>query len=284
MEIHPIKTPLLKPNFNLINVLKTCLPKNKINLRERDILIISSKIIALSQGRIVDLTKIKPSAKAKYLAKKLAPSRFNDSRLIQLIINEAQKIFPGKMILALKNNILIPNAGIDLSNAPKNHAILWPQNPWQTARNLFKEIKKQFRVKHLGLVIADSNCHPLRRGTIGLAVSWAGFEGISDQRGKKDLFGKKLKVTAKAAADNLASSALLLMGEAAEKTPMVLIRNAPVKFTGHEERERDFFVEPKECVFGGILNFREKKINSSYNIFRHAPSLPHRCPRFHPRH
>lgn len=274
LEIYPLKTQILQKRFNLLKTMESLLSKSKFCLKNGDILILSSKIVALSHGRIVDLNKITPSAAAKKLKKTHYGKGKEDPRVIELVLREmvapprrginclaslrlgmADKIFPGKMLLTLKNNILIPSAGIDASNAPKDFVILWPENPWKTVQNLRTALSKKFKLKRLGVVIIDSHCQPLRWGTTGIALSWAGFEGIEDCRGKKDIFGKKLKVTKKAVADNLASSALLVMGEAAEKIPFALVRNAPVQFTNHIQKKNEIFIQPKDCLFKDVIKY-----------------------------
>lgn len=255
LEIYPLRSPVLKKDFNLLETTEFILSKARLRPKNGDILILSSKIVALSQGRAVDLNEITPSTAAKKLKKTSYGKGKEDPRVIELILREADKIFPGKMLLTLKNGILIPSAGIDRSNAPKNFVILWPKNPWGTAQNLRAVLKKKFKLKKLGVVIIDSHCQPLRWGTTGIALSWAGFEGVEDCRGKKDIFGKSLKVTKKAVADNLASSALLVMGEATEKIPFVIARGAKVKFTNRVQKKNEVFIRPKDCLFGDVIKY-----------------------------
>lgn len=263
LEIYPLKTGILQKNFNLLKTIESLLSKSrhqrkagKIPLKNGDILILSSKIVALSQGRVVDLNKITPSSAAKRLKKTHYGKGKEDPRVIEIVLREADKVFPGKMLLTLKDGILIPFAGIDFSNAPKGFAILWPENPWKTAQNLRAALKKRFKLKKLGIVIIDSHCQPLRWGTTGIALSWAGFLGVEDCRGEKDIYKKPLKVTKKAVADNLASSALLVMGEAAEKIPFALIRNTPVKFTARMQKKSEVFIRPKDCLFGNVIKYQ----------------------------
>lgn len=249
----PVKTDILTKNFNLAKTAATSVRKAGLTLREEDILIISSKIVALSEGRIVDLKTIKPSKRALAYKRTRYGAKSEDPRIIELILRETPYILPGKMILALKDNIFMPSAGIDLSNAPKDFAILLPKNPWQSAQKLRKNLRKIFRIKKLGVVICDSHCQPLRWGTTGIALSWTGFEGIEDSRGQKDIYGKKLRHTKKAVADNLACAALLLMGEAGEKIPLVIARSAPVRFTNLKPKANEISMKPEECLFGGIV-------------------------------
>lgn len=262
MKILPLKTRVLIAKFNLLKTLKDVLSKNRAHLQEKDILILSSKIVALSQGRIVNLRKVKPGALAIALSKKVTHygRGREDPRVIELTLREADVLLPGKMLLALKNGILIPSAGIDLSNAPAEHAILWPEKPRETAAKIRDELtdKRQTdaskgKIKKLGVIICDSFCQPLRAGTSGVALAWAGFEGVEDCRGKHDLFGKKLAVTRKAVADNLCSAALLVMGETNEKIPFAIVRGASVKFTDRIMKKNEGCIKIEECVFGEIL-------------------------------
>lgn len=258
MQIFPLKTPILRKNFPLLETIAKTLRKNRVILKNGDIFVMSSKIVALSQGRLVNLRKISPSSRTKRLAKKYGKFH-GDPRLMELILREADKVFPGDFLTTLKDGIIIPAAGIDRSNVPKNFAILWPKNPWQVAKNLWENLAKTLRTRNLGVVICDSHCQPLRWGTIGLALAWAGFSGVEDARGQKDIFGKKLRLTRKAVADNLASSALLVMGEAGEKIPFVLISGAPVKFSNRVQRKNEVFVKPEECVFSGVYSEKVKR-------------------------
>lgn len=252
MEIFGLKTDVLQNRFDLAEGIFKALKKNQKKISERDILVVSSKIVALSQGRIVEIKKIHPSRRALSLQKIPYATGREDPRFIELILREADKVFPGKMLTTIKDGILIPAAGIDRSNAPDGFAILWPKNPWKTAQDLWKKLRRKFRIKKLGLVICDSHCRPLRWGTAGLALSWAGLNGVEDARGQKDIFGKKLRLTRKAVADNLASSALLVMGEAGEKIPFAIVRGAPVKFASRPQRRNEIFVKPDECIFNGV--------------------------------
>lgn len=259
MEISPIKTEILKPGFDLLKTVEEKLSGLIIN---GDIILLSSKIVALAQGRVADLKKIKPSKKALTLHK----SRFRttDPRVIELILQESDFLFSGPIPTSLKNSIFTYAAGIDLSNAPEDHAILWPKNPGKMARFLRQKLCKKFRLKKFGVVICDSSCQPLRYGTIGLALGWAGFMGVEDLRGKKDIFGRKLRYTQRAVADNLASSALLVMGEADEKTPFVLIHHAQVKFTNRVQKKDEIFVRPEKCVWRGV--YSKEFINNLENF------------------
>ncbi len=228
MELIPLKSRLLKSNDDLPAALRKALGKER--LKEGDIIVVASKAVAYSQDRLV-------SVKSKKAFR-------------QLIEKEADKVLDdGEMVITLKNRILIPNAGIDNSNTPKNIVVLWPEKPFQTAHTLRRELMKKYRLKKLGVVISDSHCQALRTGTSGIAIGWAGFMGVQDERGKKDLFGKKMAYTQIAVADDLASAANLLMGETDASIPFVITRGLDVRWSDKKFSEKDYFIHPKKCIY-----------------------------------
>ncbi len=209
MDILPVKTNKLIPgrNQNLFEFLD----KSILSLNEKSILAITSKIVSICEKRIVKLDKIK---KNKLIAEEAD----------YYIVNPNNKF--SKLILTVKNNILAPAAGIDESNA-HGYYILWPKNPQQTANNVRKYLQKRFSLKKVGVIITDSRTIPLRWGTTGVAISHSGFLSLKNYIGKKDLFGKKLKVSVSNVADALATAAVLVMGEADEQTPLAIINDIP---------------------------------------------------------
>lgn len=272
-QVFPVKTGILENNFNLSEILAAAFKKNRIRLQDGDILVVSSKILALSQGRVVRLKNVRVTKEAKKLAGAQFATGREEPEYIQLILNEADAILPGKIVTVIKDGNIIPAAGIDRSNVPAGHAILWPKNSWEEARKLWKKLRnihqknaakseqhRLYKFKRLGIIICDSRCQPLRFGTTGLALAWAGFCGVEDARQKRDIYGQKLIVTRKAVADNLASSALLVMGEAGERIPFALIRGAPVHFTLRQQEMNEVHVPPDECIFRGIYSKNAMKL------------------------
>jgi len=257
MRLFPIKTPIIQANDNLIEILLFSIKEQKNQPKDGDIIVVSSKVVALSEGRIVNYKTVKPSEKAESLAKQydLEPG------FVELVLQEADKTFGGvkRAILTMKNSMFIANAGIDHSNAPKDHAILWPKNPFLSADNIRKEFKKKLNV-NIGVVISDSHCSPLRTGTTGFALAISGFDAIIDERGKMDLFGNEMRITQRAIADGLASAAVVVMGETDERIPAVLIRDTPIKLTNQPSRSSTYF-PPDECLFSCIYNEKVKKKN-----------------------
>lgn len=182
----------------------------------------------------------------------------SDREFIELIKSEADQVLDeGSMVLTLKNNILIPNAGIDRSNVPEGQAILWPQDPFGAARKIRSELMTHFHLKEFGVVISDSHCQPLRVGTTGIAIGWSGFEGIRDERGASDLYGRKMAYTQVAVVDSLSSAALLEMGETNESTPFVLVRGARVTFTSAPANQGEYFIEPRACIYSGLYRLEK---------------------------
>jgi len=161
----------------------------------------------------------------------------------------------GEMVLTMKNKILIPNAGIDNSNTPEGEVVLWPKEPFKAAEEIRNQLMNEFELEELGIVITDSHCQPLRMGTSGIAIAWAGIEGVQDEIGSKDLYGREMMYTKIAIADNLASTANLEMGETDASIPFVLIRKAPVRFTDHFASVEDYFISPNECIYSSLYNF-----------------------------
>ncbi len=248
MHLLSLKFPLIKPKDDILKILADTLKRKKTVLRNGNIIVVASKILALSENRLVDLRKVTPSRKAKILARKYSMN----PAFCEVIIREADKIIGGvsKAILTLKDDILIANGGVDQSNAPRKFVILWPKNSCAWADKIRKYIKQKFRV-NVGVIVRDSNCHPLRRGTFGVALAITGFEGVRDVRGKLDLYGRKISITQENVADNLSSAATLIMGETVEKVPIVVIKNAPVRLSSRSSKylTRQLIMPRKECLF-----------------------------------
>ncbi len=236
----------MKVGDDLTEVALEALERQNHHLENDDVLAFASKIVSYSEGRMAKLGDIAPSGKARELS-----SRFGlQPEFAELVLHEAEAIYGGveKAILTLKNGILTANAGIDNKNAPPGFAVLWPSNPQKSAEDIRWKIKHRTG-KAIAVLIVDSGLIPLRIGTIGLAIAAAGFRPIRDLRGEKDLYGKPLVITRHALADDLASAAHLLMGEGEDKTPIVLIRNAPVNFDDSVHGGADMMMPINECIF-----------------------------------
>ncbi|MFA5829024.1 MAG: coenzyme F420-0:L-glutamate ligase [Candidatus Gracilibacteria bacterium] len=270
LEIEAVKSKIITPKDDLLEVIIKSLRKSKSKLNQGrlcngDILVISSKVVAVTQGQVV---KINNPQEFDRLVASEADQIISSTRSPQTSIHAAyankssansspgreffQQAIIDEVPLTLKNGILIPWAGIDRSNTEKGFAVLWPKDSFKVAAQLQKELKKIYKLKKLGIIISDSTCRPLRRGVSGIALGYAGFKGVNDLRGHKDLYNNKLKVTQQAVADNLATAAHLVMGEADECTPFTIISNAPVTFTDAKINPKDLLIDPKDCLFSPL--------------------------------
>ncbi len=216
-------------------------------LRDGDVLVISSKFVAVSEGRVVKLSSVVAGDKAKELASRYAM----DPRLCELVLRESDEILGGipGFILASKEGLLTPNAGIDKSNVRHGSVVMYPRRPEVSAWRI-REALKFSRGVSVGVVICDSRLSPTRRGTTGVAVATSGIEAVVDMRGRADLFGNVLKVTAQGVADDLSSAAEILMGESDEATPIVLVRGLKRSILKNTEYPgRRFAIPMDECVY-----------------------------------
>jgi coenzyme F420-0:L-glutamate ligase / coenzyme F420-1:gamma-L-glutamate ligase len=253
LAIIPISTePLFKPFSLAIEVWKA-LGQSGVTLQDKDILVISSKYAAISEGRLTDLSTVEVSGRAKVLAEKfdLQPE------LAQLVLSESDSILGGVrgFLLASVGGTVAPNAGVDKSNVPKGFAVQYPKKPSETARELRTSLiemamkEKSSRLGNLGIILSDSRVTPTRLGTVGIAIAFAGIRSTIDMRGSPDLLGNKLVVTLRAVADQLATAAQLVMGEADESRPIALIRGFNEAFEEpRNETELKTTKDPNQCL------------------------------------
>lgn len=205
MIITPVKThKITTADKSLIKILDKYLPKK---LEEGTVLAITSKIVSITEGRLV---KMDGTDKDK------------------LIEQEAQFYLPRNnkynVSFTITHGILAPTAGIDESNA-NGYYILWPKNAQATANKVREYLKKKFHLKNIGVIITDSKTAPMRWGVTSIALAFSGFKPLKDYIGKKDLFGRKFQFEKLSIVDSLAASASVVMGEGAEQTPMAIIND-----------------------------------------------------------
>ena len=222
-------------------------------LRDGDVLVISSKFIAISEGRVVRLTTVRAGARAR----ELAAEHHMDPRLCELVLRESDEVIGGipGFLLASKDGLLTPNAGIDKSNIRHGMVVLYPRRPHASAKRL-REALRFSRGITVAVVVCDSRLSPTRRGTTGVAVAASGVDAVLDMRGRSDLFGNVLKVTSQALADDLSSAAEVLMGESDEATPIVIVRGVERRLLrGEEYSGRRFAISVEDDVFLRSLSF-----------------------------
>ncbi|WXG40916.1 MAG: coenzyme F420-0:L-glutamate ligase [Candidatus Freyarchaeum deiterrae] len=250
MTLYPLHTKILVPGDDLISIIIREIEEQNVPLEDEDIIVITSKAVASSDGRIVKLSEVKPSEEAYRIAKEIEL----EPGFVELVIRESEIVYGGvfRALLTLKDNILQANAGIDKSNVPSGYAVLLPENPTRSAHKIRNQIYEKTGHK-VGVIIADSRTQPLRLGNTGFALGVAGFKPVVDERGKKDLYGNTLRITRRAVADNLACAAEILMGEGSEQIPVVIIKGAPVETTEEYVDGSQMIIPREECMYFGTL-------------------------------
>lgn len=223
--------PLIRQGDDLAEFVLKALSQNNIDLHDNDILIFAQKIVSKAEGRLVNLVTVKPSPRAIELAQQTE----KDPRLVELILCESNEVLRtrvGTIIVEHKLGFVCANAGIDHSNvagvgdAAEEWVLLLPENPDRSSENIRATIQSRIG-KRIGILIIDSHGRAWRNGTVGVAIGIAGIPGLQDLRGTPDLFDFKLRITQVGAADELAAAASLVMGQAAEGTPVVHARGFP---------------------------------------------------------
>ncbi len=208
MIVTAIKTEKIHVKQPIEQILDVSLPV----LREKMILVVTSKIVSICEGATNPISQI--------------------NNKLEIIRNEADKWLTDSLserygvTITIKNNILISNAGIDESNGNGQY-ILWPSNPMGSAEQIWKYLRQKYLLHDIGVIITDSNIVPLRWGTRGVGIAWCGFRPLNDYVGKLDIYGRALKVTKSSILDGLAASAVTVMGEGDEQTPLATIADVP---------------------------------------------------------
>lgn len=239
--------PLIQPGDNLAEILYSRIADAGIILQDGDILVVAQKIVSKAENRLVNLNEVTPSQKAKDLGEEIG----KDARLIELMLRESVGILrtrPGTIIVEHKAGFVCANAGIDHSNvqgpygSPEDWVLLLPENPDESAAG-FRAVIEEKAGARIGVMIIDSHGRAWRNGVVGVAIGLSGLPGLVDLRGHADLFGYHLRVTTVAAADELAGSASLVMGQADERVPAVHVRGFPFEL---REGSFDELPRPKD--------------------------------------
>lgn len=225
MIIAPINTRIFLENENLEQFIFGYIPE----VHENSIIVVTSKIVALSEGRTCD----DGSEEAKE----------------QLIKQESDWMMKTKYVwLTLKDGMLAASAGIDASNA-NGKLILLPKNSFQSAHALRDALQKKYNMRHIGVLITDSRMLPLRAGALAYAIGYAGFFGVRDNRGMADIFGRTLLLSQTDVADGLASGAVICMGEGAEQMPLAMITDPPVEWTDDPIDSNELRIPPEDDLY-----------------------------------
>ena len=248
MQLFGIKTPIIRDGDDVADVLAKAMELSGIVPQDNDIIVLAESAVATAEGRIVRLSEVVPSPEALGMSK----TYDTDPHKMELIHRESDEILGGipGVVVTITKGVLSPSAGIDSSNVPDGCVSLLPENPGASAESIREKLMAEYGC-NIAVIVGDSRTQPLRLGCVGIALGCAGIEPVEDARGKCDLFGKPLTITRCATADNLVSAAQLVMGEADEGIPAVLIRGANVKFT---EGSSDIPTIPRnECLYFGCF-------------------------------
>ena len=221
--------PLIEPGDDLVSILIQTIKEEKIKLRRGDILVIAQKVVSKSENRYVYLNDVTPSSEAIRIAK----NSDKDPKLVQLILNESIKVIrQGRGVIVVENKLgfIHANAGIDKSNIESDtdnpKVLLLPKDPDNSALKIKEEIFRQTELK-VGIIINDSSGRAWRKGIVGIAIGSSGVEVLLNLRGQKDLYGNALEITEVGRVDEIASAASLLMGQANEGLPVIIVRGIP---------------------------------------------------------
>lgn len=248
MELFPVKTDVVSIGGDLVSMIEEAIDAGDFRPRDGDVVVVAESVVATAEGRVVDLEAVEVGERARDLAAEYEV----DPALMQLIVDESDEILGGipGVVLTVKDELLYPNAGIDRSNAPPGHVTLLPRDPCASANRIREGLQERYDCR-LAVIVGDSRTQPMRLGTVGVALACAGMHAVEDVRGTRDLYGNVLRISRLATADNLVSAAQILMREAAEQVPAVLIRGAPIRLD--EVVERVPSLPPMGCMYLGAL-------------------------------
>jgi coenzyme F420-0:L-glutamate ligase/coenzyme F420-1:gamma-L-glutamate ligase len=223
--------PQVVPGDDLAALTAEALARAGLELHSDDVLVFAQKVISKAEGRRIDLADVVPSARALELAQTVQ----KDPRLVELVLRESRRVVrSAKDVLIVEHRLglIMANAGIDQSNVADpvdgEFALLLPDDPDASAARL-RERLRTLTGSEAGIVVSDSFGRPWRAGTVGVAIGCAGFPATLDLRGQTDLFGRPLRVTVVGHADEIASAASILMGQANEGRPVILVRGLTLR-------------------------------------------------------
>ena len=246
-EVFGLSTGIIRSGESITERVVAAAQETCNGFEDEDILVLAETAVATSEGNVVDLSFVTPSKRAMELAEQY----HMDPRTAEVVLRESDSVVGGipGFLLCMKNGTLLPNAGVDASNAPPGCVTPLPADPDKSALAI-KEAIKNLTGKTIGVIIADSRTHAMRLGCSGVAIGAAGITAVINDCGRCDLFGRKLEVTKRAVADNIASAAELVMGEADECTPAAIVRGIGLSISDHVGVET---IDATDCLFMGAF-------------------------------
>lgn len=231
MLVRAIKTKIFEENEDIFSFIISHIPK----VEENNILVITSKILSLAQGRTIALADVGSKE--------------------DLIRKESELAIRGKRSwLTIREGVAMGSAGIDLSNSQEGKYILLPRDCAKHAYLLKERLRKKYGLKNFGLIISDSRSTPFKAAAMGAALAYAGFKGIKDYRGSKDIFARQFKATRVNVAHSLAAAAVLEMGEGSERCPLALISDVQLEFVSSIINE-EINIRPEEDMYLDLYKY-----------------------------
>ncbi|MEM3769646.1 MAG: coenzyme F420-0:L-glutamate ligase [Candidatus Bathyarchaeia archaeon] len=245
--------PFINPGDNVAQIIVETAVKNGLKIEDGDIIVIAQKIFSKAEGRIVNLKEVVPSEEAKEIARKTGKS----SKFVELVLRETKEVIKASSEILLVEDVrglVCINAGIDKSNIKgESNFTLLPEDPDASAEKCRKEIRR-LTGKDVAIIICDTYSRPFRRGQVNFAIGLAGIKPFKDYRGKRDLYGYVLKVKNVAVVDEIAAAAELLMGQAEEAMPVVILKGLKgiVEFS-EKSSAKELKIEKDEDLFREAL-------------------------------
>lgn len=245
--------PMIKSGDNIVRIIIDTVNKNSLKIEDGDVIAVAQKVFSKAEKKVVRLSDVVPSEKAKEIGKKIGKS----SKFVELILRESKRILKVSSDILLvedKRGLICINAGIDKSNVEgRGNFALLPEDPDESAMKSRLEIKR-LTGKDVAVIICDTYSRPFRRGQVNFAIGIAGINPFKDYRGKKDLFGQTLKVKNIAIVDEIAAAAELLMGQAREKMPVVIFKGLKDVVVSCEKCRIDqLFISSNDDLFKDAL-------------------------------
>ena len=245
--------PLIKPGDDVARIIVDIAGRNGLAIEDGDVIVIAQKIVSKAEDRVIKLEHVVPSVRAKDLAKNTG----KDPRFVELVLEETRrviKVSPDVLMVEDRRGLICINAGIDKSNVEgKSSFALLPTDPNESAEKCRLALRR-LTGKSVAVVVCDTYSRPFRRGQVNYAIGVAGLKLFRDYRGKRDLFGQVLKVKNVAVADEIAAAAELLMGQASEARPVIVLKGLDGMVDFSEECDfKEMFIEAEEDLFKGVL-------------------------------
>ncbi|MEZ4669410.1 MAG: coenzyme F420-0:L-glutamate ligase [Anaerolineae bacterium] len=246
LTIIPIKAPVQQAAFDLPATIVESLSHSGETLQAGDILAVSSKYTAISEGRVVKLSDVEVGPQAAALAERYHVN----PQMAELVVEESDHILGGihGFLLTAHHGIIQVNAGLDRSNIPAGYVVLLPKQPYHAAAAIRAALRERLGVD-IGIILTDSWLMPGRLGSVGVALATAGFRPVQDERGKVDLFGNAMSVTQRGIADAICTCAQMVMGERDEATPLVIVRHTGVQLEDIDLTAADVSLDWQQDIY-----------------------------------